>query len=216
MKKTLITAILGLVLSAGLRAETVLDRPEIIIGFDDDASSLLITAGWKDKNGGDLRETFNLGKDLHVVFVKKGNEWIKSDNEFTSKNWEAFLLPDASGFILMEREYDGHSFENVSLRIYEYFPVRRLRSLRLANGSPYWSQDGKQLALVEVLDGKFNVVIYDIIRGSVVFKKAGLSEQAGKELLGDYKRARICDDEMPCESAPTMTKKDKAKLKGKK
>ena len=212
MKKLLIAALLGLGLCAGLRAETVLDRPEIIIGFDDDASSLLITAGWKDKNGGDRRETFNLGKDLHVVFEKKGQEWVKSDEEFTSKNWEAFLLPDASGFILMEREYDGHSFENVSLRIYEYFPVRRLRSLRLANGSPYWSEDGKQLALVEVLDGKFNVVIYDIVRGSVVFKKAGLSEQAGKELLGDYKRARICDDEVPCESAPTL-KKDKKKAK---
>ena len=84
MKKMLFAAALGLALCSALPAETVLERPEIIIGFDDDASSLLITAGWKDKNGEDKRETFNLGKDLHVVFEKKGSEWVKSDEEFTS------------------------------------------------------------------------------------------------------------------------------------
>lgn len=212
MKSTITAAALALLLASGLRAETVLERPEISIGFDDDASSLLITAAFKDQDGSDRRETFSLGKDLHVVFAKKGGEWVKTDEEFRSKNWEAFLLPDSSGFLLMEREYDGHSFENVSLRVYEYFPERRVRTLRLANGSPYWSEDGKQLALVEVLDGKFNVVVYDIQRASVVFKKAGLSEGAGRELLGDYKRARLCDDEIPCESAPSL-KKDKKKRK---
>jgi hypothetical protein len=101
--------------------------------------------------------------------------------------------------------------------MYEYFPQRRIRSLRLANGSPYWSQDGKQLALVESVNGKVNVVIFDVQLASVVTKKAGLSEDGARALVGEFRRARICDDEIPCESAPSgAKKKDKAKKKGKK
>ena len=201
MTRILSILLLCLGLQAGLRAETVLDRPEISIGFDDDASSLIITADFKDK-GVMKRETFSLGKDMHLVFGQDGKEFKKLDEEFRSKSWEAFLLPDASGFLLMERQYDGHSFENVSLTIYEYYPERRVRSLRLANGSPYWSQDAKQLALVEPENGRFNVVIYDVAKGTVGFKKASLSEEATKEVISDFVRARICDDEIPCESAP--------------
>lgn len=210
MKKLILALLLA---AAPLAAETVLERPEISIGFDDDASSLLITASWKANDGSPRRETFSLGKDLHVIMAEKNGEWEKTEEEFRSKNWEAFLLPDASGFLLMEREYDGHQFENISLRMYEYFPTRRIRSLRLANGSPYWSQDGKQLALVERMDGKANVVIYDILLASVITKKAGLAEDALNELVGEFRRARICDDEIPCESAPSGAKKVK---KGKK
>ena len=193
--------IAALVFAGALHAETISDRPEIAIGFDDDASSLIITADFKDK-GVVKRETFSLGKDMHLVFGQDGKEFKKLDEEFRSKSWEAFLLPDASGFLLMERQYDGHSFENVSLTIYEYYPERRVRSLRLANGSPYWSQDGKQLALVEPDNSHFNVVIYDVARGIVGFKKASMSEQATKEVISDFVRARICDDEIPCESTP--------------
>ncbi len=207
--------LIALLLATSLRAETVSDRPEISIGFDDDASSLIITADFKDK-GINKRETFSLGKDMHLVFGQDaGKEFKKLDEEFRSKSWEAFLLPDASGFLLMERQYDGHSFENVSLTIYEYFPERRVRSLRLANGSPYWSQDGKQLALVEPEDNRFNVVIYDVAKGMVGYKKAGLSEEAFKEVVSDFVRARICDDEIPCESAPVGKGKSKAKTKKK-
>jgi hypothetical protein len=207
---------LCLAFAAPLAAETVLERPEITIGFDDDASSLLITAQWKADDGSPRRESFSLGKDLHVILAQKDGEWEKTDEEFRSKNWEAFLLPDASGFLLMEREYDGHQFENISLRMYEYFPERRIRSLRLANGSPYWSQDGKQLALVERTDGRINVVIYDIVQASVIAKKAGLTESGVNDLIGDYRRARVCDDEIPCESAPSAVGKNKSKEKKKK
>lgn len=55
MKQTLFAAMLCLALGASLGAETVLERPEIVIGFDDDASSLLITAGWKDLDGSERR-----------------------------------------------------------------------------------------------------------------------------------------------------------------
>lgn len=189
--------------AAPLRAETVLERPEISIGFDDDASSLLITAQWKADDGTPRRETFSLGKDLHVIMAMKDGEWEKTDQEFRSKNWEAFLLPDASGFLLMEREYDGRQFENISLRMYEYFPQRRIRSLRLANGSPYWSRDGKKLALVENTGAYSNVVVYDVVQASVIQKKAGLDEAGVKALVGDFLRARVCDDEKPCESAPS-------------
>jgi hypothetical protein len=214
MKSILIkTLALAALLAAPLAAETVLERPEISIGFDDDASSLLITASWKANDGSPRRETFSLGKDLHVIMAKKDGDWEKTEEEFRSKNWEAFLLPDASGFLLMEREYDGHSFENVSLRMYEYFPQRRIRSLRLANGSPYWSQDGKQLALVENVDGRANVVIYDIQLASVIEKKAGLNEDGARALVGEFRRARICDDEIPCESAPSGAKPKKGKKK---
>lgn len=208
-----------LLAAAPLSAETVLERPEITIGFDDDASSLVITAQWNAQDGSPRRETFSLGKDLHVIMAEKNGEWEKTDEEFRSKNWEAFLLPDASGFLLMEREYDGHQFENISLRVYEYFPQRRIRSLRLANGSPYWSRDGKQLALVEGNGNRVNVVIYDIQLASVTAKKAGLSEDGAKALIGEFLRARVCDDEVPCESAPSGTKpkgKAPAKSKGKK
>jgi hypothetical protein len=198
---------------ARLAAETVSDRPEISIGFDDDASSLVITADFRDKTGM-KRETFSLGKDMHLVFEQDGKEFKKSKEEFRSKSWEAFLLPDASGFFLMERQYDGVAFENLSLTIYEYYPERRVRSLRLANGSPYWSQDGKQLALVEPSAGRYNVVVYDVFKGMLGFKKAGLSEEAAREVLGEFVRARICDDEIPCESTPVgkgKTKKKKGK-----
>jgi hypothetical protein len=208
-----------LLATAPLSAETVLERPEITIGFDDDASSLVITAQWNAQDGSPRRETFSLGKDLHVIMAEKNGEWEKTDEEFRSKNWEAFLLPDASGFLLMEREYDGHQFENISLRVYEYFPQRRIRSLRLANGSPYWSRDGKQLALVESNGNRVNVVVYDIQLASVTAKKAGLSEDGAKALIGDFLRARVCDDEVPCESAPSTGKnkpKTPAKPKGKK
>lgn len=211
------TLMLALALAAAtLSAETVLERPEISIGFDDDASSLLITAQWKADDGSPRRETFSLGKDLHVILAEKNGEWEKTDEEFRSKNWEAFLLPDASGFLLMEREYDGHQFENISLRLYEYFPQRRIRSLRLANGSPYWSQDGKQLALVESVDSRVNIVIYDILQASVIAKKAGLNEAGAKDIIGDFLRARVCDDEIPCESAPSGNKGKSKKKKGKK
>jgi len=212
MKKLFLLAALSLM--PGLRAETVLERPEITIGFEDDSTNLLVTASWKDERGKTLRETFSLGKDLHIIFEKQGDEWVKTNQEFASKNWEAFLLPDASGFLLMERVYDGSGFENVSLQIFEYFPIHRQRALRLANGSPYWSEDGKELALVEVVNGKFNVVIYDVLRGTVLTKKSGLNESDGKAVIGDFKRARVCDDEMPCESAPTL-KRDVRKTKKK-
>ncbi len=215
MQALLKTLALALLLTAPLAAETVLERPEITIGFDDDASSLLITIQYKADNGSPRRETFSLGKDLHVIMAQgRDGEWEKTDEEFRSKNWEAFLLPDASGFMLMEREYDGHQFENISLRLYEYFPQRRIRSLRLANGSPYWSQDGKQLALVENVDGRVNVVIYDILQASVISKKAGLNEDGAKALVGEFRRARVCDDEIPCESAPSGAKPG-SKKKGK-
>jgi hypothetical protein len=207
--KTLLAACALFAWTALAPAETVLERPEITIGFDDDASSLLITAQWKADDGSPRRETFSLGKDLHVILEEKNGQWEKTDQEFRSKNWEAFLLPDASGFMLMEREYDGHQFENISLRLYEYFPMRRIRSLRLANGSPYWSQDGKQLALVENVDGRVNVVIYDMLQASVIAKKAGLNEAGAKALVGEFHRARVCDDEMPCESAPSGAKPKK-------
>lgn len=208
------TLMLALALAAApLLAETVLERPEISIGFDDDASSLLITAQWKADDGSPRRETFSLGKDLHVILAEKNGEWEKTDEEFRSKNWEAFLLPDASGFLLMEREYDGHQFENISLRMYEYFPQRRIRSLRLANGSPYWSQDGKQLALVESSGSRVNIVVYDILQASVIAKKAGLNEDGAKAIIGDFLRARVCDDEIPCESAPSGNKNKKKKGK---
>jgi hypothetical protein len=202
--------LIALLFATTLRAETVSDRPEIAIGFDDDASSLIITADFKDK-GINKRETFSLGKDMHLVFGQDGKEFKKLDEEFRSKSWEAFLLPDASGFLLMERQYDGRSFENVSLTIYEYYPERRVRSLRLANGSPYWSQDGKQLALVEPENGRYNVVIYDVARGLVGFKKAGMSEEATKEVISEFVRARVCDDEKPCEGTPVGKVKTKKK-----
>jgi hypothetical protein len=202
--------LIALLLASTLHAETVSDRPEIAIGFDDDASSLIITADFRDK-GVLKRETFSLGKDMHLVFGQEGKEFKKLDEEFRSKSWEAFLLPDASGFLLMERQYDGHSFENVSLTIYEYYPTRRMRSLRLANGSPYWSPDGKQLALVEPDNGRYNVVIYDVERGVLGFKKNAMSEEATKEVISDFVRARICDDEKPCEGTPVGKVKTKKK-----
>lgn len=210
MRALLILALLSL--GSLAPAETVLERPEITIGFEDDSTNLLVTASWKDERGKVMRETFSLGKDLHIIFEKQGDEWVKTNQDFASKNWEAFLLPDASGFLLMERVYDGTGFENVSLQVFEYFPIHRQRALRLANGSPYWSEDGKELALVEVVNGRFNVVIYDILRGTVLTKKSGLNESDGKNLIGDFKRARVCDDELPCESAPTL-KRDVRKPK---
>jgi hypothetical protein len=203
--KTLLLSAL-LVFAAPLAAETVLERPEISIGFDDDASTLLITAKWRAEDGSLRRETLSLGKDLHVIMAQKGGDWEKTEEDFRSKNWEAFLLPDASGFLLMEREFDGHQFENISLRTYEYVPKRRIRSLRLANGSPYWSRDGKQLALVERVNGKANVVIYDVELASLVTRKSGLDEAGVTALVGEFRRARVCDDEIPCESGPNEAK----------
>jgi Tol biopolymer transport system component len=202
----------ALLVATSLHGEMVSDRPEIAIGFDDDASSLIITADFKDK-GVVKRETFSLGKDMHLVFGQEGKEFKKLDEEFRSKSWEAFLLPDASGFFLMEREYDGHSFENVSLTIYDYYPERRVRSLRLANGSPYWSPDGKQLALVEPDNGRYNVVLYDVEKGSVTYKKSALTEEATKASIADFVRARVCDDEIPCESTPVGKIKKPVKMK---
>lgn len=212
--KTLTAFLFALLLACGLRADTVLDRPEISIGFDDDASSLLISATWKDEHAVPHIETFNLGKTMHLVREKRGGDWVNDEAEFKSTNWEAFLLPDASGFLLMEREYNKHSFENISLNLYEYFPEHRVLSLRLANGSPYWSDDKKTLALVEVVDGLYNIVFYDIARAAVLLKKTRLDEADAKELIGTYHRARICDDEIPCESAPVKSKgKSKSKNK---
>ena len=180
--------------------EVTPEKPNIGIGFDDDASSLIINSSWKE-NGLQKMETYSFGKDIYLSYVRasKDKEWDR-DNNFHSKNWEAFLLPDGYGFLLMEREYDGKHFENLSLRLFEYSPKRNTRYLRPANGSPYWSPEGNLLALVEEESpGRFNAVIYDIHKGAVVTNKRGVNEETLTSLIKDFLRARVCDDETPCE-----------------
>ena len=81
------------------------ERPSIGVDFDDDASSLLVNAQWKE-GGVEKKESFILGKDMHLLFTRQGNDWVKEDEGFKSKNWEAFMYPDGTGFLLMEREYN--------------------------------------------------------------------------------------------------------------
>lgn len=208
---------LALMLSAGLAAAEKTPKanpdpkPQINITFEDDASSLIILADWTEE-GKLKQERFGLGKDIFISYTKQGREWVK-DSDFRSKNWEAYLFPDLTGFVLMEREYDGKRFENVTLRMYSYYPKRRVISLRPANGSPYWSIDGKQFAVVENLkEGVSNLVMYDVEAGKVLFAKSRLSDNTVKELTEGYVRARVCDDEVPCESAPVKNKNKWMKL----
>jgi len=200
-----------LFLAATLQAVET-ERPSIGVDFDDDASSLLINAQWKEA-GVEKKESFILGKNMHLMFKRQGNEWAKLDDSFTSKNWEAFMYPDGTGFLLMEREYNGEGFENISLTLYQYYPQRKSGSLRPANGSPYWSQDSKQLAIVENhKDSSYGVVIYDINSGTVQLSRSKLSENTFKELTEGFARARVCDDAVPCESLPTKKKKSSHKI----
>ena len=202
----LASLLLASLVSAGLRAVDT-DRPSIGVDFDDDASSLLVNAQWKE-GGVEKKESFILGKDMHLQFDRVGSDWIKQDKGFKSKNWEAFMYPDGTGFLLMEREYNGEGFENISLTYYQYYPKRRTGSLRPANGSPYWSQDSKQLAIVENhKDGSYGVVIYDTEQGNVQLSRSKLSEATFKELTDGFVRARVCDDEVPCETTPGKHKK---------
>ena len=77
----------------------------------------MIAATWSE--GGKLkRETFSFGKDMYLSFDLVGKDW-KQGPDFHSRNWEAYLNPDGSGFLLMERQYDGKAFENLSLRYFQ-------------------------------------------------------------------------------------------------
>jgi len=201
-----------LLLAPALRAVDT-DRPSIGVDFDDDASSLLVNAQWKE-GGIEKKESFILGKDMHLVFTRKGSDWVKDDEGFKSKNWEAFMYPDGTGFLLMEREYNGESFENISLTFYQYYPQRRTGSLRPANGSPYWSPDSKQLAIVDDhKDGTYGLVIYDTEQGNVQFSRSKLGEAEYKEKTDGFARARVCDDSVPCETIPSKHKKKISKKK---
>jgi hypothetical protein len=198
--------VLLLLLGGVLRAVDT-DRPSIGVDFDDDASSLLVNAQWKE-GGVEKKESFILGKDMHLLFNRQGNDWIKEDEGFKSKNWEAFMYPDGTGFLLMEREYNGEGFENISLTFYQYYPRRRTGSLRPANGSPYWSADSKQLAIVDDhKDGTYGLVIYDTEQGNVQLSRNKLTEATFRELTDGFARARVCDDSVPCETVPSKHKK---------
>jgi hypothetical protein len=199
-------ALIALLLAGGLKAADT-EMPSIGVDFDDDASSLLVNAQWKE-DGVERKESFILGKDMHLMFIRNGNSWEKQDQGFKSKNWEAFMYPDGTGFLLMEREYNGEEFENIGLTYYVYYPNRRTGSLRPANGSPYWSPDSKQLALVDDhKDGTYGVVIYDTAAGNVLISRNRLDEDAFKGLTDGFARARICDDSVPCETIPGKHKK---------
>lgn len=205
--------ILAVLLSVGTLHAVETDRPSIGVDFDDDASSLLINAQWKE-GGVEKKESFILGKNMHLLFRRQGNEWLKLDEGFRSKNWEAFMYPDGTGFLLMEREYNGEGFENISLAYYQYYPRRHSGSLRPANGSPYWSTDSRQLAIVDNhKDGTYGVVIYDMNAGTVQLSRNKLSESTFKELTEGFARARVCDDAEPCESVPATKKKKTNKKK---
>jgi hypothetical protein len=199
-----------------LRADENPDKPQIDINFDDDASSLSISAAWKE-DGKLHKETFSYGKDMYLTFSYDGKEWVQ-DSNFHSRNWEAFLYPDATGFLLMERQYDGHRFENISLAYFQYYPSHRTGNLRPANGSPWWSPDGAKLALVEPVEEKkaYNVTVYDVDSGRVLSTHTEMPEKKFKASFGDYNRARICDDEMPCETPSHVSRHKTAPAKKKK
>src|SRR5258708_399368 len=137
------------------------EKPQIDINFDDDASSLVISATWNE--GGKLkRETFSFGTDMYLSFEQQGKDW-KQGPDFHSRSWEAYLNPDGSGFLLMERHYNGKAFQNLSLSYYQYAPLHRTMTLSAANGSPWWSPDGAKLALVEVSAQKnYHCSLYDL------------------------------------------------------
>ena len=177
--------------------------PEIGIGFDDDASSLVISNTWVE-DGVEMKETYSFGKDIYLNFIKKNGDWVRT-KDFKSKNWEAYLTPDLTGFLLMEREYSGKRFENLSLRIFEYSPKRKVRFLRPANGTPYWSPSGEEMAMVEKEDdNRINVTIYNIHKGSVTKVKRGLTRKKFEKMLYGFLRARVCDDEVPCDPEENM------------
>lgn len=198
---------LAALLLAGTLGAVDTERPSIGVDFDDDASSLLVNAQWKE-GGIEKKESFILGKDMHLLFTRQGTDWVKSEEGFRSKNWEAFMYPDGTGFLLMEREYNGEGFENISLTYYQYYPKRRSGSLRPANGSPYWSSDGKQLAIVDNhKDGTYGLVIYDSDQGTVALSRSKLTESTFKEMTEGFARARVCDDSVPCETLPSKHRK---------
>lgn len=199
--------ILAALMLAGCLRAVDTDMPSIGVDFDDDASSLLVNAQWKE-GGIERKESFILGNDMHLMFVRDGNKWEKQDEGFKSKNWEAFMYPDGTGFLLMEREYNGEGFENVGLTYYVYYPNRRTGSLRPANGSPYWSPDSKQLALVDDhKDGTYGVVIYDTVAGNVLLSRNRVNEETFKGITEGFARARVCDDSVPCETVAGKHKK---------
>lgn len=180
-------------------------KPVIEINFDDDSTSLVIATEWAEDGKG-RRETFSYGKDIYLSSTREGKKWV-DDPTFRSKNYEAYLYPDMTGFILMEREYDGKRFENVSLRYVNYFPKRRSGSLRPANGSPWWSLDGKQFAVVETLKNEYNIVTYDADAGKVLSSRSHLNDAQMELFAKQFVKARICDDEVPCETPAAKQKK---------
>lgn len=202
MKKAFWVGMLAGVLAAGTALAA--EKPAIDIHFDDDASSLLVSVQWKEKDGSPRRESYSFGKDMHVLFDRDAEGWRKLDQEFQSRNWEAFLLPGADGFLLMQREYDGKHFHNVSLALYKYVPARTVVTLGPAEGSPYWSPDGQRLALVNEVDGRATVTVYKVADGGLEGVKTDLDEAALKAAVGEYRRARVCDDNEPCESGPEI------------
>ena len=82
-------------------------------------------------------------------------------------------------------------------------------TLTPANGSPWWSQDGK-LVLVEILPQKaYHLSFYDLVNdGQLIKTEPGLDEPGFKHLYGDLIRARPCDDSVPCEAPAAPPKKN--------